>query len=141
MGRLKDTAPLIAALEAYGHQWSELCDYIRVYDHPLHTTLRLISGDRDVIISFDQADYQVYVAASSRIAEETYADWLENSGKWGRPLYLLDSYVRDKCSDKCKSLLSTINQSVNRYRADQVQRFLNLSHDIISVFINEHLAK
>ena len=141
MGSLKDTAPLIAALEKYGNQWSEFCGCIRVYDHPLHTTLRLISGDRDVSISFDQSDYRVYVSASSRIAEESNEDWLERPGEWGRPLYQLESYVKDKCLDQCTSLLSIIQQPVDRYQTDQVQRFLSLNHDTISVFISDYLAK
>lgn len=133
---------LAEILEDFGKQWEELCDYTKIYDDSLHSTLRLIKGDRDVLISFDRHYYQVFTDGSSRGLHETHEEWLSNPGSVERKPYTMGEFIWATVTDKAaaKRAFKDSGRSISFTNMKRARWYLELSHQIIDAFVRYWLS-
>lgn len=129
---------LILFLVKYGSRWNDLCDDIKVYDHPNYTSLHLVKGERAISMSFEY-DLLVRIIASSPGPEETNVDWLSKSGGYKRPRYSIMEFAKVQFPNQYKWMTKNLLRYVNRFKLNKVRRYLAINHEVIDLFVKDQL--
>ncbi len=123
-------------LEFFG-PWCGQFDTVQSFQHPAYTCVRLIHGNRDVIISAERVDNRLYVGSCLRANDEDDASWQVNAGYYGRKLFTLEQYILEHCTVELdrEKIFKQLNRGIRPDRKDHVKQYLDANRQQIGDFV------